>query len=145
MSGPGDRSWPAEIGHGTDRAGAGLTIACAVNAATAVSEPADAGAASALVNTSQMIGASVGTALLNSLAVTAAAAYLAAHTGQRQAASYAATTSYDTVFLVSAIVLLGGSVLIAAISRGDRPGATVTAAASAAGPRHNERKTADDV
>src|SRR5262249_6813823 len=40
-------------------AGAGLTISCAVNAATAVVEPADAGAASALVNTSQMIGASV--------------------------------------------------------------------------------------
>jgi EmrB/QacA subfamily drug resistance transporter len=107
-------------------AGVGLTVACAVNAATSVVEPSDAGVASAMVNTSQMIGASVGTALLNSLAVSAVASYLATHAGQTQATVYAATHSYDVVFMVSAAVLLIGSVLIAALARGERPGATVS-------------------
>ena len=39
-----------------------------------------AGVASAMVNTSQQVGGSIGTALLNTLAATAAADYLAAHT-----------------------------------------------------------------
>jgi EmrB/QacA subfamily drug resistance transporter len=102
-------------------AGAGLTISCAVNAATSVVEQADAGVASAMVNTSQMIGASVGTAVLNSLAVSAVAGYLAAHVGQAHAAAYAATHSYDVVFTISAIVLLIGSVLVGALARGELP------------------------
>jgi MFS family permease len=102
-------------------AGVGLTVACAVNAATSVVDQSDAGAASAMVNTSQMIGASLGTALLNSLAVSAVASYLAAHLGQTHAAAYAATHSYDVVFIISATVLLIGSVLIGALARGERP------------------------
>ena len=39
----------------------------------------DAGVASALVNTTQQIGGSLGTALLNTLAATATASYIAAH------------------------------------------------------------------
>src|SRR5262249_45258793 len=102
-------------------AGAGLTISCAVNAATAVAEPSDAGVASALVNTSQMIGASIGTAVLNSLAVTAVAGYLASHPGQDDAAVRAATHSYDVVFTVSAAVLLIGSLLIGTLASSRRP------------------------
>jgi hypothetical protein len=83
-----------------------------------------------MVNTSQMIGASLGTALLNSLAVSAVAGYLTAHAGQARAATYAATHSYDVVFTISAAVLLIGSVLIGALARGDLPGRTVTAAAN---------------
>ena len=101
-------------------AGVGVTVACAVNAATSV-EQSDAGVASAMVNTSQMIGASLGTALLNSLAVSAVASYLAAHVGQAHAAAHAATHSYDEVFMISAAVLLTGSVLIGALARGERP------------------------
>jgi MFS family permease len=102
-------------------AGVGLTVACAVNTATSVVEPGHAGAASAMVNTSQMIGASLGTALLNSLAVSAVATYLAAHPGQAQAATRAAIQSYDLVFMISAVIMLLGSVLIAALARGERP------------------------
>jgi EmrB/QacA subfamily drug resistance transporter len=102
-------------------AGVGLTVACAVNAATSVVEQSDAGAASAMVNTSQMIGASLGTALLNSLAVSAVASYLAAHLGQPQAAAQAATHSYDVVFMISAVVMLIGSVLIGALAPGVPP------------------------
>jgi MFS family permease len=110
-------------------AGVGLTVACAVNAATAVVEQTDAGAASAMVNTSQMIGASLGTALLNSLAVAAVGGYLAAHVGQPHAAVYAATHSYDVVFMISAAVLLLGSVLIAVIAGAELPNQAVTTSA----------------
>ena len=51
--------------------GLGLIFAPATASATAAIKPADAGAASALVNTTQQIGGSVGTSLLNTLAVSA--------------------------------------------------------------------------
>jgi EmrB/QacA subfamily drug resistance transporter len=102
-------------------AGVGLTIASAVNAATSITEPGQAGAASAMVNTSQMIGASLGTALLNSLAVSAVASYLATHVSQVHAAAQAATHSYDVVFMISAVIMLVGSVLVGAVARGERP------------------------
>jgi EmrB/QacA subfamily drug resistance transporter len=111
-------------------AGAGLTISCAVNAATSVTGQADADAAPALVNTSQMIGASIGTAVLNSLAVTAVTGYLAAHTGQANAAVHAATHSYDVVFTVSAVVLLIGSLLTGTLARGELTGPEVISSAS---------------
>lgn len=50
--------------------GLGLVFAPALASATAAVEAGDAGAASALVNTTQQIGASIGTALLNTIAVT---------------------------------------------------------------------------
>jgi len=49
--------------------GLGLIFAPSTASATAGIEPRDAGAASAMVNTSQQIGGSVGTALLNTIAV----------------------------------------------------------------------------
>jgi hypothetical protein len=110
--------------------GAGLTVSSAVNAATSVTEQADAGVASAMVNTSQMIGGSVGTAVLNSLAVSAVAGYLAAHVGQANAAAHAATHSYDVVFTVSAAVLVIGSVIVGALARGEVHGRTIAREAS---------------
>jgi EmrB/QacA subfamily drug resistance transporter len=52
--------------------GLGLIFAPAIASATANLEKRDAGAAGALVNTTQQIGGSVGTALLNTIAVSAA-------------------------------------------------------------------------
>jgi EmrB/QacA subfamily drug resistance transporter len=49
--------------------GLGLIIPAATASATAAVDAGDAGAASAMVNTSQQVGASVGTALLNTIAV----------------------------------------------------------------------------
>src|SRR5690348_2708785 len=104
-------------------------------------EQADAGAASAMVNTSQVIGASVGTAVLNSLAVSALAGYLAAHAGQAHAAEYAATHSCDVVFGISAAVLLIGSMLTGALARGELPSTMVTASASR--PQGSMRRTGE--
>jgi EmrB/QacA subfamily drug resistance transporter len=56
--------------------GLGLIFAPAVASATASITKADAGAASALVSTTQQIGGSVGTALLNTIAVSASVHFL---------------------------------------------------------------------
>ena len=56
--------------------GIGLVFAPAINTATAGVEAHDAGVASASVNTSQQVGGSIGTALLNTLAASAATSFL---------------------------------------------------------------------
>ena len=50
-----------------------------MNTGTAGVAPSDAGVASAVVNTGQQVGGSIGTSLLNTVAASAAASYLAAH------------------------------------------------------------------
>jgi MFS family permease len=70
--------------------GLGLIFAPATASATAAIGPADAGAASALVNTTQQIGGSVGTSLLNTLAVSATMRAL-----PRVAAATAASHAYE--------------------------------------------------
>ena len=62
--------WPAE---------APLLIAPAINTATNGVRRQDSGVASALVNTMQQVGGSIGTAALSTIALTAAAGDLAAH------------------------------------------------------------------
>lgn len=58
-----------------------------------------AGVASAMVNTSQQVGGSIGTALLNTLAATAVTDYLASHTPATAAtAAEAAVQSYAVAY-----------------------------------------------
>ncbi|MFD5517098.1 MFS transporter [Streptomyces sp. NPDC127066] len=59
--------------------GMGLTFMPVFATATAGVAPQDAGVTSATVNTSQQVGGSIGTALLNTIATTASTAYIAAH------------------------------------------------------------------
>ncbi len=59
--------------------GLGLAMVPCVSTATNNAAPRDVGVTSATTNTSQQIGASVGTALLNTIAASATAAYLAAN------------------------------------------------------------------
>jgi predicted MFS family arabinose efflux permease len=58
--------------------GMGLTFMPVFATATAGVAPQDSGVTSATVNTSQQVGGSIGTALLNTIATTSSAAYLAA-------------------------------------------------------------------
>ncbi|MDN3356545.1 MFS transporter [Actinomadura sp. DC4] len=67
---------PAQILLGL---GLGTALMPAMNLATAGVDPRDAGVAAAMVNTSQQIGGSLGTALLNTIGATATTSYLAAH------------------------------------------------------------------
>jgi EmrB/QacA subfamily drug resistance transporter len=59
--------------------GLGSALMPAMNLATAGVDPSHAGVASALVNTSQQVGGSIGTALLNTIATAATSRYVAAH------------------------------------------------------------------
>ncbi|MEU8819541.1 DHA2 family efflux MFS transporter permease subunit [Actinoplanes sp. NPDC048796] len=82
--------------------GLGLVFAPTQNAATSGVEHRDAGVASAMINTVQQIGGSIGTALLSSFAATAATNYASSHTPSPTLAAEAALQSYTTVFWWSA-------------------------------------------
>jgi EmrB/QacA subfamily drug resistance transporter len=80
--------------------------------------PRLAGAASALVSTSQQVGGAIGTALLNTLATTAAAAYVADHApATPQVVAEAALHSFDTAYAWSAAFFAGGAVVAALLFR----------------------------
>ena len=73
----------------------------------------DAGVASATINTSQQVGGSLGTALLNTIAATATTSYLKSHLSQGQAATPAAMThGYTVAFGIGASLLLVGAVIL---------------------------------
>jgi EmrB/QacA subfamily drug resistance transporter len=78
----------------------------------------DAGAASALVNTAQQVGGSLGTALLNTVFTSAVAGYLLAHPATAATAQHvqavAIVHSYTVAFWVSA-GMLGAAAIIAAL------------------------------
>ncbi len=82
--------------------------------------PHDAGVASALVNATQQVGGSLGTALLNTVAASATASYLLAHHGNPGVADQALVHGYSMGFTVSAIVLLVAVVVAATLIRASR-------------------------
>jgi EmrB/QacA subfamily drug resistance transporter len=71
----------------------------------------DAGVASAMVNTSQQIGGSLGVALLNTVFTTATASYVTAHGPSKESFALGAVHGYNVAFTVSA-VLLAASTLV---------------------------------
>jgi EmrB/QacA subfamily drug resistance transporter len=119
--------------------GMGQIMAPSASVAT-VGLSSDAGIASAMLNTSQQVGGSVGTSLLNTLAASAVSAYVLAHhatatsvaTLQAQATvdGYRVVFTYAAVFLVAGAVIAGlllrrGAVASLAITgRRDKPGVT---------------------
>jgi EmrB/QacA subfamily drug resistance transporter len=82
--------------------GMGLIFAPTQNTATSGVQHQDAGVASAMVNTVQQIGGSIGTAMLSSFAASAATNYLAGKVPSAQTAALAQIHSYHTVFWWSA-------------------------------------------
>src|SRR6516165_5497637 len=92
-------------------AGLGLVFGCALNTATYGTGAAEAGVASALVNTNQQVGGSIGTALLNTIAASALASYLLTHGHSPLALAGAAVHSYVVAFWVSAAILAGSAVV----------------------------------
>jgi crotonobetainyl-CoA:carnitine CoA-transferase CaiB-like acyl-CoA transferase len=99
--------------------GLGLVFGSATNAATYGALAEDAGVASALVSTSQQIGGSIGTSLLNTLAASATATYLA-HRAPDALVKAQATVHGDVVaFWVVAGILVGGAVLAALMFRSE--------------------------
>jgi len=98
--------------------GMGTIMPASIQTATLGVRPASAGVASALVNTAQQVGGSIGTAVLNTLATTAAAGYLAANLPVTEAArGQAAVQSYVTAYGWAAGFFAAGALLAALLFR----------------------------
>ncbi len=131
---------PAELVFG---APLGSMFGVCFNMATAGTGPDTAGVASALLTTGQQVGGSIGTSLLNTIATSSAATYLAAHASAAYLASHASTIfsthvwraaqvhSYDVAFYVAAgFIFMAGLGAVIIYPAGRRP-ATVTTPAMA--------------
>lgn len=101
-------------------AGFGLSVAPAFSTGTLGLAPQDAGVGSATLNTGQQVGGSIGTALLNTVAASAATSYLVGRAltpANRQAALL---HSYTTTFLWSSLIFVAGAVVAGLVlPRGD--------------------------
>jgi predicted MFS family arabinose efflux permease len=93
---------PAEL---ITSVGMGLSFVPLSSTALIGVDEADAGVASALVNTTQQTGGSLGVALLNTVAASASASWLAGHRLLPGAFGTATVHGYTTAFTVSAVLL----------------------------------------
>ena len=112
---------PAELLIGL---GMGLVFVPAFSTATAGVAPRDAGVASAMVNTAQQIGASLGTALLNTVAAGATASYLAVHAGGGPTRAHVAAAlvhGYATAAGWAAGILLAAALAAGMLITADAP------------------------
>jgi EmrB/QacA subfamily drug resistance transporter len=99
----------------------GSLFAAGYGTATLGVKPTEAGVASAMVNTSQQVGASVGTAALSTVFATAAANYLAAHGARTDHAHAAALVhGYTTAFWWAAGFYVVGLLVAIFIFQGRR-------------------------
>jgi len=99
--------------------GMGLIFAPAMSTATYGVRPSDAGVASAMVNTAQQVGGSIGTALLSTLAASAASAYVTDSGGRatETVMAQAAVHSYTTAFWWAAGIFTVGAAVAALVLR----------------------------
>ena len=97
--------------------GFGLSLAPSFSTGTLGLAPHDAGVGSAALNTSQQVGGSIGTALLNTLAAGAASAYLVGKVANPANLATAALHSYTTAFLWSSLIFVAGAVIAGLVLR----------------------------
>ena len=95
--------------------GFGLSVAPSFSTGTLGLAPQDAGVGSATLNTAQQVGGSIGTALLNTLAATAATSYLIGRAPTPANVQAALLHSYTTAFLWSASIFVAGAVVAALV------------------------------
>jgi EmrB/QacA subfamily drug resistance transporter len=107
-------------------AGIGFIISPSMNTGTSGVASSDAGVASALVNTGQQVGGSIGTSLLNTVAASSAAAYVTANLGPRTVvggravpalAELAQVHGYVTAFWWAAGIFAAGAAVAAFLFR----------------------------
>jgi EmrB/QacA subfamily drug resistance transporter len=120
-------TWLAQISPSTSYAGhilpalivmgVGLGNIFAPGFATATFgvDPRDSGVASAMVNTMQQVGGSIGTALLSSIFASASAAYVSSRQPSPQVLTDAAVHGYVVAFWVAAGVFALGAVVVGLI------------------------------
>jgi EmrB/QacA subfamily drug resistance transporter len=90
--------------------GLGLVMAPSMNGATTGVGEADAGVASAMVNTSQQVGGSIGTALLSTISASAVTSFAAGKVATPGLAAEAAVHGYTTAFWWSAAIFAVGAI-----------------------------------
>ncbi|HEY2507082.1 MAG TPA: MFS transporter [Streptosporangiaceae bacterium] len=106
-------------------AGIGMSMPPSMNTGTFGVSPREAGVASATLNVGQQLGGSIGTALLNTIATSAAATYVASHlsaaaaapTGRSALQAAAAVHGYSTAFLTTAGIFAGGAIVCGTLLR----------------------------
>jgi len=129
LTASGGAAWLAQLGPRTGYAGGllgplilagvgvGMVIAPVINTGTFGVAPQDAGVASATVTVGQMLGGSVGTALLNTIFASAVASYITAHLasarliGRHALTGLALAHGYDTAFWWIAGIFAAGAVV----------------------------------
>ena len=129
LAAAGGTAWLAQLGPHTGYAagvlgplilagiGLGMVIAPAINTGTFGVAPQDAGVASATVTVGQMLGASVGTSLLNTIFAAAVTSYITAHLatarpiGRQALTGLALAHGYDTAFWWIAGIFASGAVV----------------------------------
>jgi EmrB/QacA subfamily drug resistance transporter len=100
--------------------GLGLVFATGFGLATLGVQASDSGVASATVNTMQQVGGSVGTALMNTIAASAATSYASSHLGSgpmQLIAAKAAVHSYTVSFWWAAGIFVVGALISAMLLR----------------------------
>jgi EmrB/QacA subfamily drug resistance transporter len=104
--------------------GIGSTSPPAMFTATYKVPPADAGVASAMVNTMQQGGGAIGAAGLSTIFASAVSSYLHTHTPSPQLTSAAAVHGYTTAFWVAAAIFAAGAILVGSLVPSIKPRAT---------------------
>jgi EmrB/QacA subfamily drug resistance transporter len=105
--------------------GFGMTVAAAFATATYGVPPHDSGVASAMVNTSQQVGGSIGTALLSTLAASAATDFVTAHGPAPEVLRRAAIEGYTSAFWWAAGIFVAGALVCGSLLRPEtRPAPT---------------------
>jgi EmrB/QacA subfamily drug resistance transporter len=89
----------------------------------------DAGVASALVNTMQQVGGSLGIALMNTIATTATTNYITSHAGRQS--PDAVVHGFTTAFSVGAAIMAGAAVMVFLLIRPQRAADVIPAQADA--------------
>jgi hypothetical protein len=113
--------------------GIGMVFGCAANVATYGADPEDAGVASAIVNASQQVGASIGIALLNTIAASATASYLVAHGHNPQALAQATVHGVVIAFAIASGVFVAATIVTALVLPWGVPQPVAAQAAPVAG------------
>jgi len=116
--------------------GMGVVLPPALNLSTADVGPQEIGVASAMFNVSQQAGASLDTALLNTVAASASAGYLATHAGERLVSVNSQVHGYNMATLCSAVILAVAGVAAIALINVRTPKPPVPPAGPAAEPAH---------
>jgi EmrB/QacA subfamily drug resistance transporter len=98
--------------------GLGLATAPAFGSATVGVRREEAGVASAMVNTGQQIGGSIGTALLSTVASSASEHYVRAHMAGSGVVEMSAVSGYTTAFVWSAAIFAVGAAAAAVLLPG---------------------------